>query len=89
MSAQYIDDGLLFGTRRGPRAARPFTNKKKEYEEMRRQANVAVLEIRIKSLVLWLGFWVGFFWGGTPERLREPHPKQVLGVLGTPSLTMS
>ena len=41
MGAQYVDDGLHFGTRRGPRAARPFINKKKkEDEEMRRQAMI-------------------------------------------------
>ena len=35
MGAQYVDDGLHFGTRRGPRAARPFINKK---ERRRRDA---------------------------------------------------
>ena len=30
MGAQYVDDGLHFGTRRGPRAARPFINKKRK-----------------------------------------------------------
>ena len=35
MGAQYVDDGLHFETRRGPRAARPFINKK---ERRRRDA---------------------------------------------------
>ena len=45
MGAQYVDDGLHFGTRCGQRAAGraqrgPLVMKKKEEEEMRRQAMI-------------------------------------------------